>query len=1760
MSSNDEYSAAGAEFGNNRATQQLLKVLTDGFTRMAAVAERATTPQAALHEAVATANAAFDALPLPPKNSALSAAALSAHRAHLDLLRTLADFNPQQAESRAAYDRRVRKAVNHSNKLREELVFAVDETKRNNTSATSSSNFHSTQNKSRELVDLVTLVYGDASGTSWVRGDILAAASAHNSLESLFDRVNEHYASKAQAINDTLARQQQQRGASTTTTIVVQPLVEPGAAGQHVIVDKLSKYVADETREKFQREVLALLAPERSRQPDNAINSVPLAIAAARLRAHPEFATTRSTVRMLPGVDQDIAEFEADFHANASLFRRLLKAFFDTVHQAISLPSVLRLGEREARRREKRLVLENRLNELRERLSALDALDSQEARNARLGRRELGEFTLRVRLIREYLSADTARGESEMYWARPHVQLRSLILARDRELVLKAKYDRSGETRDEDFVKEYTKQIADEKDRLVARLGLENAVLTGERLTPAQMQEAIKAEVEDRIFESYAGVKARLETLAPLKDVVFELSADGLSARLPAPPAPQAALPADDRRASDQAELARVSQRVAAKAIIAEPATDIFEDPAFDDVVAWRLGFRGTLAPEIVELYFGSKLRVSDDERIARLPLLRAYVRSVGTINRSSLRGFSTPIESSAFAEAPPTFEDLVERQLNRQQTLLGENTETLSSLLIRLQLYSVDENQTLADELLTDANPRVLAKIPAAGTPNNDRLRSAALRAIDEILKTMRVETLSTLYRIGDTLSLLEYGRPNITDASSTTALRDTRVRVAPSTDLTNEQRERMLHSIEESGRVILGSVQRDVTNRQLTANAELAALDRTSVAVDTSMRQFTHLDYATARRAIRGGAVSGAEPLKEKAADAAQLVFVGHRLPARFFDESLGDLVADIQFRANTSDLSAANQEALERIFDSADCRIMRTFTRYELGNTLTGESQLYVDDVYRYTVAREAQRLQIVDVFDSSSVTLTLRDPRTDTVTARVLDRVVFGAPATALTDAQTLLNNIHSESTAAAAGQPLLALVAALFVRARLTDTRPTPASYIGIDDEVSMLERLLALPRRGYAAFKSLYDIALAFAHESNFSSQALLALAIAFANVNYLVLLFGVAQALWPAFVCVLRSIGFVDALARLMFQALFTATRKIGVGMSWTLVARLLGVFERMSWRHPRAGARRRELQLLRYYMAQMSADGASLTPLDIIPSADTTRREAFIDRLYAFVIEFGSPARTGLARRTFDTMVGAMFAPLRSLLAKIPQSLAGVVSTLAWVVSGESVDGSPFSVIALGALNVFATTLFVYTLPACNNQWLAFFKVFVTNIITRATWRKTFDIIIRKLPSGDNRVLRGTRFTLKALSIIGPDLTSYLSGREFVVTDSIGQAAYAGYEQLRRFVTEVTGRRLGFGGGDDADVDELPHVVDDRASTSSSVLRFIDRPQQAVDSYVAFAGRFAGRTFWSILRAYWEARRLDALSRSAAQAVRRTSSTEAMSEALDSSRDADDELSQYIDELDLRESLDNFKSKAELQRAFFRRPSENDLWYELLASMLVYSEQNLSINLNSAYFGPANEANRFTPLRRESFIVARNFILLSAYLRDQLFAPVTFARARFILEFVAGDKQTAVRGLERALGAAQASIVVPEAGLLSSAAGEAMEFYDSDTEEHVEQTDKGWRAWRTFTIDSARFREFGVLIDRIERQIAGVRLVQVLLHTGNDLGDDGAFVFLDGLFLQHFADETNARDFSALLVDVDVDRFGEESLGFGEGPLPQE
>lgn len=1773
----------GIKFGNDHAMRELLKVLTDGFTRMSTVAEQATTPQVALHEAVATANAAFTALPLPVGDGVLQRRALDAHQSHLRLLRTLAAYEASKSDSRATYDARVRQANETSNEAREALVFAVDElvAKRNET------HFASNAQKARELVDLATLPYGDPTNTTWVRGDIPAAAGAHNALDALFDKVNEHYSAQATALNVLLGEMPHVPESSAVEQL--QTLVDINDAGQHIVLDKLGKQGLDDERQRFQREILALLAPVRGREATDELASLPqFAASAARLRAHPDFdaaatTTTKSTMRALPRPDQDLAEFQADYRANAPLFTRLLTAFYENVHHIMSLPSILRYGEVESRRMQKRLVVENRANELRARIAELES--------QRLY--EVSRYERRVALVRDYLEADAKRGSFEMYFARYHTQLLSLLLARDHQQEMLAVLNSGPQPREENFFIAYRTRAADELRRLEARMRLEDAELGGADLTPTQKLESARAEVADRLYESPASVKARLEQMRSLEGVQFKL--DGKNVVVSGEAAALRGtlrLPTGQERTPEQRDLDRLTARAPPPG---DAGVNVLADPVLTDGAAWKRGFKGELAPERVEMYFSAKTRVAEEERVAALPLLQAYVRSVGTINRSSLRGFGA--REGALDVDKYSFEEQVAARLERAQ--FGE---TLSSIVLRLQLFSVDNARERADALLTQPTPSVLAKVPSA----DSELRRTALRAIDEILKTMRVETLSTVYRIGDTLSMLQYVASDVGDVEviepeidldvgndarlnedqrrrllerrrqraageQQSRLTDTvgRVRVAPNADLSDEQRRRLLTSIELSGREVLGSTQSDVVYRELMAAAtERAALDSAAVSIDTSMRQFAHLDFAEARRALTGGSGPDGAPVAEKADDAAQLVYIGHRVPARLFDESLGDLIADIQFRANTTDASAANQAALDRIFESADCHIMRTFTRYELVNATSGRTEMYVDDVYRYTVAREAARLQLVDVFEQSSVTLTLRDPRTDAVGSRVLDRVVFGAPAGSLTDAQSLIDALRNETAAAAAGQPLLALVAALFVRARLTDTRPTPSSYIGVDDEVSMLQRLMALPRRSYRAFASLYDIAETFWYESNFSAQALLALAIAFANINYLVLLLGVAQALWPAFVTVLRSIGFVDALARLMFQALFKAARAIGVGLSWTLVARLLGIFEKLSWRHPRAGARRRELQLLRYYVAQMSA--AALTPLDLVPSSSSSPAEAFIDRLYKFVIEFGSPARSGIARRTFDTMATALFAPLRALLAKIPQSVSGVVATAAWVASGESVSGSPFSITALLALNALGTVLLVWTLPACDTVWRSFARVFVTSIVTREAWRNSFNLVLRLYPPDTGgagvreRALRGSRRALTVLSLIGPDLTSYLSGREFVVTDALQEAANAAYQRL------LFAARLAWAAADayvrggafvapTMTDGALPHLAASAdASTSSSVLRFIDRPSQAVESYVAFAGRFAGRTVWSVLRAGFEARRLATLTRDATRATQRRSRADAVDQALNGGVD-DDEAARYVDDLDLNETLNNETSKLELQNAFFRRPSEQDLWFEIFSTVLDYNEQFLAINLSADYFG-ASVATRYVPTRPESFVVARNFVVHAARLRDELFTFLVFARLTFVLEATGGDRRGAERAFAAQLARHQATLVDANAGLLRSDLGEAMEFYDADADLHVEPLPtpaSGVRVWRTFTVETTRFRELGVLVDRIERQLDGVRLAQARLRTSTDLGDDGKFVFIERV-LAHF-DARQGRDFIQLVDDVDVERFAQESLGFGEGAPPQ-
>jgi hypothetical protein len=1683
------------DFTNNHATQQFLRALTGGFESMAAIGEHATTPQQALHEAIDAANKAFGALPLPSNNNALRSAAAAAHKSHIELLRTLANFDADNAASRTVYDRRVRRAQRVATKARDQLLFNVESVGRQTTADI----------KRRELVELVELVFGQQDNQStWTRGDIAAVTARHDSHEALFDKVNEHFADQAKSLEDARERTETPEQLPTPT---LEPVVDQEHVGSAIVLDKLTQRQSDKAGDTFRREMVGLMGPQRMRMSSAGI-TLPLAISAAKIRAHSAYAGTSISragpeETLFPIVRR--GEDRNELNADSVVWRRLLSTFYSTLTRLKSLPWILLYGEEEVFRQQKRIVMQNRVNELRQRLNEL-----RDAESSAVG--TVGRVHRRVEMVQQQLKDDRWRGTLESYYANYHVQLLSLLTAADREQALNTFRSSNGDAK---YIEQHTLDMRGELKRLNDRMALEDAETANLYLSDQQKRDGARAEITDRIYESASGAKARLEKMRTLAGITFIL--DGDSVRIGGEE--MVSLPTGNEPRREEVELRRIS---AAAAPAANLGLNVLADPELDDGAVWRIGFRGSLSPDLVEMYFGSIERISVADRIARLPLLRAYVNSVGAINRSSLRGFSD-VATMYYEENAEPFETLVDKRLTTRID------ESLTSLVLRLLLFSVDNDVARADAVLKQHDPSVLAKVPYPSAGGNG-LHEQALAAIDAIITLFRSETLSTLYTIGDSFSLLDYTGLNGTDSSLTIG----QIQVAPDSDLSDEQRERLQRSIAAAGVDLLEESNARAANGTLVRAAaahETDALNRAVISVDQSMRQFTVLDFGASRRAFTD---ASADTRQQRAYNASQLVYVGHRVPARIFDAELGNLIADIQFQANTTDESVTNVDAVERLLASADCRIMRTFTRYDIPNELTGRSTLYVDDVYRYALASEAQRLQIVDVFDQSRVTLTLRDPQTDAVVARVLDRVVFGARPDALTDAAHLMANI-SNATASAAGQPLLALVAALFVRARLNGAQASAASNIGVDDETSMLERLLELPRRGYSSFKSLYDVVMAFAHESNFSSQALLALSIAFANINYLVLLFGVGQALWPAFVCVLRAIGFIDAVAKLMFDALFLAARKIGMGISWTLVGQLLNIFERMSWRHTFAGARRRELLLLRHYIAEMTSRGAALTPFDYIPGVAGNQR--FIDRLHTFVRVYGSPARSGLARRTFDQMTAELFSPLYALLVKIPQAINGVVATAAWIVSGESVTRSPFSVVVLGGLNIFATVLFVQTLPACHNVWLSFFKVLVTNVITRAAWRKTFDTILGYFPRGEgntatDRVVRTGRFALTAVSIIGPDLTSFVTGREFVITDVLQASANAAFDRLRGLQPS-----------------EFPRHAAGDALTSSSVLRFIDRPQQAVDSYVAFAGRFAGRTLWSVLRTAWEAYRMATFSRRATKAAKRTAVSPRTPLA-----DEDEELA-YMDDFDRYEQLDTESSRVALQQAFFRRASERDLWFDLLLSILDYNDSQLSIAIDGDFIH-AERAQHYYPTRPEAFKVGRNCLTLIFRLHDVAFGTVIYARATFVLEYEAATKQAAVEGFQALMERNTAISQSVGNDLLDAQQGEIIENFGDVQELLVDVVEQPagrqlWTAWRTFTVDIIRYREFPALLDRLVRSLAGVRLTQISLRTLSDLGDDGKYFFIEKL-LRRFQ-EVGDREFIELLADVNIEQFSEESLGFG-------
>jgi len=1734
-----------ARFTNKLAADAFVGALIDGFRRMGAIGENATTAQEALHEALDVSNSVFAAMPLPQGDGKIGAAALAAKQTHINLLRTLADFDASSMDSRMSYNRRVSLATEESMRARSRLVVAADEVKRR----TSGQSRQTNEQSSRDIVEFITTIFGNDTEESRRNNvDIVGAARSFESLDTLVTRVTERYSVIASSMNVTrnASRDDTEQQQRREKLIVVEPLIDTNTVGSSLIDARLDKRAGKFAQDNLQDEVRRLLAPNRGRSfgggggGGGELFPTALTAAAHRLRCHGQFMpTVMSGVKLLANTGEDLVEVERRYRESAGTFRRVLRAAWELAGDLRSFPATLYEDRETIRRRRRHITMKNRKQQLEERLAAL-----------KVAAKELTEAQI-VQMVENELMEDITRSRRYFTWYED--QLRSIVEADLTANILRdiLTTRSSGADARRLFITAYETQTTRELERLAIRLLLVDVEVVGKppvgvMWTRKEKLAAAHAEVSDRLYESNETLAVRLARNPALEGVLvmFDKKSGYTSIEVdPSAPPDVLPLPATGQtvRTDQLKNVAETAKRVAT------PGLNVLADPALDDGDVWRIGFKGRLGPALVEMYFACRdaALVSDADKIARLPLLNAYVKSVGEINRVSARGFTAPNETS-YDASDRTFAGLVDQEMQKVVHM------SLDALTLKLMLFSVENDVERATALAKERTPRVLARVPI--TEGVGSLQRQALNAIYYIVRLMRREALDVVFQMGDALSITNHIETRDSSLGLIT------IQVANDTQLTDVQRDRALASIDRSSELILRGVNRVLVStdtgalrEQQSAADDLAMLNRTAVAIDVMFKSYIIQPLGFGGTLLSGQSGAGNNSTSNSGN---RLVYVGHRVPASFIDPAFGDLYADIEYRAATSDQSVANEAAIERILASTDTRMLRTITRYDVPvNTGAGgrTRELYVDDVFRYSRAVDAQRLQIVDVFDRSSVTLTLRDPVTNRVEARLLDRVIFGRPVGNETDAQQIIDTLRGEVNASAAGQPLLVLVATLFVRARYSATRPSAFDNLpaGESDEAgedeTILRRLLAMPARGYRAFNSLLDVLEAFRHERNFASQAMLALSIAYANLNFLVLLFGVAQALWPSVAFVLRSIGLVDALARTFVDACITAARKIGVGMSWTLVGDLLGIFEKMSRRHPRAGAAKREAALLRHYMREMTSAGRSLTPLSAIPSS--REGELFIDRLYRFINTYGTSQRRALARRTFQSMLNALFRPLYFLLEKIPQMISGTLGMIGWVIAGESVSPSPFSALVLGSLNVFSMGLLAYTLPRFNDIARSFFYVFALNIVTHHAWALTFEAVFAASPQptaddGAQRssilrnLVRAGRFGLTALSIIGPDLLSYLSGREYLVSDILQSLP-------TRLIGGAILNRL-------ANYNPLPDVPTLDITSASGVSRFIDTPTQVVNAYTSFAGRLAGRTFWSMARAYFALRAQDRLNTAAAIAASNENANGARERIV-----VPDEDLPWMDELDRNETLNSRASRQALARAFFGRPGESDIWQTLLTQTLVTKEdeEQISIDIDSDFIGPATRNNVYRLQRPQAFLVARNFLFLISRMpvTEPLFASLTFARVLLVIEFVGTSVEEAQQRFQREVAVRREYVTSLEAGILSEARGEQLKF-DNDGAPAVERVkdDDGqptgaYRAWQVAHFDTVRLRELGVIVDQLTN-LSGVRLIDCELHTRSKFVEDSRRQIVDDV-LTYIEARTQAT-FIELLQDVDIDELGAEVI----------
>jgi adenylate kinase family enzyme len=1735
MSTDDaDFDDASTRFTNDLASRKLMETLTTALERMTATATMATEPDIALAECVAAANNVFAALPLPPENTPLRAAALAAHQQHLALLRELIAFDPRDGKSRRTYNQRVADAHAASMAARESMLFAAAKASE---TAQSQAQFPTAEAHSAEVADFITGLFGGEQSpeSPFMRADIAAAARRAESVDSLFEFVQKHYEDLASQ-RAAVAAVKAVAPVSITKITPVESMLD--LEKTHYIgaqpLDKVGEQEFHQEREKMRASILAAVVPGRGRLGTGAVDpSRQYAIQAERLRAHPEFqrhaptttttaTTTSDTVlsQVRPKLLQSLHLFRKD----ESMFRYIIRTWFEAASRVPKLFSDVETPEDRKQR-----VLEARKLELEQRQQQIETALSR------------GEKPFDV--VKECVEIDVERARNEdatFTTVRYEDQLRTVTTADASSLP--TEYDDQT-----DYVEEYVENIELEINRIDARMQLRDAYNGNRVLTPEEQKRAAEAEITDRLYETADEVKKRLEKIPQLADIIISINSEGeplvslkvqpvlspTSPPQPAPPSPAPTQPppppppppppsppppslAPNMTGQDAAANSTLDQ-----ALIVSPAESslpVLYDPALDDGAVWRAGFE-RFSPQIVELYFSAIQVITEDERLAHFLMLNAYVASVGVINRVSAAGIRADprLPTSATTSTLITKRARARALQNRDfativdDALAAKNLPPMKDIVQQSIVFASQGDKSRERAIMDSEIPELIEVLPN----KLSKLRTLMLRAIDVVIVEFRRQSLETAYRQGDVLSISQLA--NVQSKRIPLI-----INIAPETSMTDAQYERAIAVLDRGTLDVLPGVTAALLAEQTSEGEVVRALSEVGMAF-----------RSVAMPGFSGNNRSDGNSLQLQSRG---LITFARRFPAEFIDESFRGLYAEIEYRANSSDASAANEEALDRIIASSGVKMLRTVSRVEVVNVNGDVNRMIVDDHFRFAEARDIRRLQIIDIYDKSTVTVVLRNATTDTVEARVIDRVVFGATRQSTTTAEGLLDAMRNETSTSAVGRPLSVLASALFLRARLGGAGgaarhglATGESGFGLPlaSDESAIRRLLEMPSRALGSFRSLYDVFSALYYETNFGPKALLTLACIYANLNYLVMIFGIACLVWPIAEVLIRRLGVFDLLARAFVGALKVCVRVLGTNYEWALAAQMLGIIEKMSHTAPNAGAARREAALLRHYMKLMQAAGK--LPRDAIPS-DEVVNQIFLDRVYAFASRYGN--QSDLNKRTFNTL----WARLMKVFVDLNNATNGVLANMAYIFGGSGFSppvANPnfatfLSYAVIGTLNVFSVYALVISHAVIWDVGQAFFQVFLVSAITRIGAATIGTAIVMGLdavflPQGERaesarRVsyTRAAQRGVQLLAAVGPDALSYMMGTEYVVT------SMTGWQPMARF-----------------------GMVDPLAA--STIPRFIDHPSAINQLFVSFGGRLAARLVGGIFaRSFW-------------QLVRRSHSDEDQIAA-----PAPENIA-GADAFDRGEDLDNMTAKEVMARALPRHARETNVWSALLHNFLIYDRRRSMLMINLTNFD-STEHNRYTVYRVNSLLVTKNFLLaivrhrelLSRYLAVKIAAVEVLVTSR--VEQTRGAAESGFKTRFDALAAAARSVLRDERGETLQSVEETAHHDTNATILGVLGTrERGHRVSQVLRVETTRLTEFSTIVDRL-LLVDGVSLVNCELSTRIFDEDDDVQPldeFIDQMLALYAAEQLSFVD---VLLDVDVDRFAVENLTAAGGYVSEE